>query len=179
MAAEPDYSRFWAQVDKDGPIPPHAPELGNCWIWTGAKGSGQWAYGRLTITAHRLSFEIAYGAAPDGKFILHRCDTPACLRPEHLRLGTPKENTQDMHEKGRAALAGPKGEDNSHAKLTAEEVGAIRQRFTRGELIRRLAVEYGVTVSTISNIVNGRSWTHVGGPIRPPGQLGRRPGKAA
>jgi hypothetical protein len=179
---KPNVARFWAKVDKNGPVPPHVPELGNCWIWTGA--TGYWGYGRLSLnkrwsTAHRMSFELAYGAIPEGKFILHRCDTPACVRPDHLRLGTPQENTRDMYEKGRAGFAGPKGEDNSHAKLTEQEVIAIRQRFARGELIRRLAVEYQVTVSTLSNIVNGRTWKHVGGPTRPPGQLGRRPRKAA
>jgi hypothetical protein len=179
---KPNISRFWAKVDKQGPIPPHASDLGNCWVWTGAKG--YWGYGRLSLdgrwtTAHRLSFEVANGPIPEGKFVLHRCDNPPCVRPEHLRLGTPQENTRDMLAKGRAALMGAKGESNSHAKLTEEQVIAVRQRFQHGEMIRRLALEYGVGVSSISNVVNGRTWKHVDGPIRPRGQLGRRPGKAA
>lgn len=182
MAAGDGLSRFWAKVDKQGPVPAHVPELGNCWVWIRAKH--EWGYGHLQVggrtnTAHRVSFELANGPIPEGMFVLHRCDTPACVRPEHLRLGTPQDNTRDMFEKGRAAFAGAKGEANSHAKLTEQEVIAIRQRFQRGELIVRLAVEYGVCKSAISSIVNGRAWTHVDGPIRQPGQLGRRPRKAA
>lgn len=184
MPTEKELARFWAKVDKNGPTPVHVPGLGNCWIWTGAKARKGWPYGRLRtnkrwISAHRFSFELVNGPIPRGRLILHRCDTPPCIRPEHLRLGTSKDNTRDMFEKGRAAHAGALGEANSHAKLTEQQVIAIRQRFHRGELIRRLALEYGLGVSAISSIVNGRTWKHVGGPTRPRGQLGRRPGKAA
>lgn len=84
-----------------------------------------------------------------------------------------------MHSKGRAALIGAEGEKNSHAKLLDEQVLAIRQRFDDGELIVTLAAEFGLTRSAISAIVNGRTWKHLGGPIRPPGQIGRRAKKAA
>lgn len=175
-------TRFWAKVNKAGAMPDHAPDLGRCWEWTGARDA--LGYGRLTVggqwrTAHRWSFELANGPIPDGMFVLHRCDRPACIRPEHLRLGTPRENTQDMHAKGRAALVGPAGERNSHSKLSAQQVIHIRERFHLGELIVHLAAEHGLSVSSVSAIVNGRSWAHVGGPIRQPGQVGRRARKAA
>lgn len=181
MAGECE-ARFWAKVNKEGPVPAHAPELGRCWEWTGARHA--LGYGRLTVngqwrTAHRWSFELANGPVPATKFVLHRCDNPACIRPAHLRLGTPRENTQDMHAKGRAARVGPAGEQNRHAKLTDPQVISIRERFDRGELIIHLAAEYDLSVSSVSAIVNGRSWTHVGGPIRQPGQVGRRARKAA
>lgn len=182
MAGETELARFWAKVNKAGPVPEHAPELGRCWEWTGATdGRG---YGRLTVasrwcTAHRRSFEMANGRIPEGLFVLHRCDNPACIRPGHLRLGTPSENTRDMHAKGRAARLGPVGEQNSHAKLTARQVVSIRERFDRGELIVHLASEHDLAVSAVSRIVNGRAWQHVGGPIRPSGQIGRRTRKAA
>lgn len=174
--------RFWAKVNKQEPLTSHAPELGPCWVWTGAKGA--WGYGRLTVKAqrklaHRFSFEIANGPIPKGMFVLHRCDNPSCVRPDHLRMGTPKENTQDMYVRRRAALMGPKGESNSHAKLTEAQVIQIRNRFSRGELIVRMAAEFGMDVTSVSKIVNGRSWRHVGGPTRKPGQIGRRPRKAA
>lgn len=170
--------RFWAKVNQDGPVPSHAPELGQCWVWTGA--TTEFGYGKLRsekiwYAAHRRSFEMAHGVVPQGMLVCHRCDTPACVRPDHLFLGTAQQNTRDMHAKGRAALAGAKGEANSHAKLLDEQVLAIRQRFDDGEMIRALAIEFGLTRSAISDIVNGRTWKHLGGPIRPRGQIGRRP----
>lgn len=174
--------RFWAKVDKSGPVPVHAPELGPCWIWT--KATTKWGYGKLTVNnvwylAHRRSYEMAHGSIPESLLVCHRCDTPACVRPAHLFAGTAAQNTRDMHEKGRASGEGAPGEQNGNHKLWEAQVIAIRTRFGQGELIRHLAVEYGMTVGAISKIVNGRSWKHIGGPIREPGQIGRRPGKVA
>ena len=174
--------RFWAKVDKQGAAPAHAPELGSCWLWTAA--TTEWGYGKLRAEkrwqlAHRRSYEMAHGLIPAGMFVCHRCDTPACIRPHHLFLGTAEQNTRDMHSKGRAALKGAEGEQNSHAKLTDEQVLDIRRRFDSGELIVALSAEFGLTRFSISSIVNGRSWKHLGGPIRKPGQIGRRPRKAA
>jgi hypothetical protein len=174
--------RFWAKVDKGGPIPPHRPELGPCWIWTGA--TTEWGYGKLHVekvwyVAHRRSYEMRHGAVPPGLLVCHRCDTPACIRPAHLFLGTSQQNTRDMHSKGRAALAGAKGVRNCHAKLTDAQVLAIRQRFDDGEMIVTLAAEFGLTRYAMSSIVNGRTWKHLGGPVRKPGQIGRRPRKVA
>jgi transcription initiation factor TFIIIB Brf1 subunit/transcription initiation factor TFIIB len=118
---------------------------------------------------------MAHGSIPEGLLVCHRCDTPACVRPDHLFLGTPVQNTRDMHEKGRAARQGAPGEQNSHHKLLDEQVISIRIRFDQGETIRFLAAEFGLHVSAISSIVNGRTWKHLGGPTRPRGQIGRRP----
>ncbi|NJA56698.1 HNH endonuclease [Streptomyces sp. NEAU-H3] len=158
------------------------PELGPCWIWTGA--INQAGYGKLRAnkkwsSAHRRSYEMHYGSIPDGAFVCHRCDTPSCIRPDHLFAGTAAQNTGDMFQKRRAACQGALGEQNSHHKLTDDQVLTIRARFHRGELIRHLAAEYGLTVGSISNIVNGRTWKHIGGHIRPAGQIGRRARRAA
>ncbi len=174
--------RFWQKVDQHGPVPVHVPELGPCWLWTGAVS--KLGYGKLRAdkkwsTAHRRSYEMHHGQIPDGMFVCHRCDNPSCVRPEHLFAGTPSQNTRDMHQKGRAALRGAEGEQNSHHKLMNEQVVAIRNRFHQGELIRHLAAEHELDVRSISNIVNGRTWKHLGGPIRLPGQIGRRARKAA
>jgi hypothetical protein len=122
---------------------------------------------------------MANGPIPDGLFVLHRCDNPPCVRPDHLRLGTAKDNTQDMLRKGRSGYPSAPGERNGHARFTDAQVIAIRERFDAGEMIRSLAFEHGVHVSLVSNVVNGRTWRHVGGPIRPRGQIGRRPRKEA
>lgn len=175
-------ARFWKKVNRSGPVPPHAPELGNCWVWT--RATGQWGYGKLRLNkrycvAHRVSYEMENGPIPAGLLVLHRCDNPPCVRPSHLRLGTSADNTHDMHEKGRAANEGALGMANSHAKLTDEQVIEIRERFAHGELRRSLALEFGVGVTAISYIVNGHLWKHLGGPIREPRQIGRRPRKEA
>ena len=175
-------SRFWAKVNRDGPTPLHAPWLSNCWMWTAA--TGHWGYGKLSsnkrwYAAHRRSYEMAHGPIPAGCLVLHRCDTPACVRPSHLRIGTARDNTQDMRSKGRAADIGPLGMSNSHAKLNDQQVLAIRKRFEAGEQIGALAAEHQVNRTTISAIVNGRRWKHLDGPIRERGQIGRRPRKEA
>jgi HNH endonuclease len=111
--------RFWAKVNKDGPIPKHCPELGACWLWTASlrnKGYGAFSYryaGQcVQARAHRFSWELAYGAIPDGLCVLHRCDTPACVNPHHLWIGTKAENNADMQQKGRKVSGGTYRRDN-------------------------------------------------------------------
>ncbi len=87
--------RFWSKVDKSG----------ECWIWTGAtRTSGYGAFavppGRVR-DAHRMSFELSGGEIPAGAFVCHHCDTPRCVRPGHLFIGTPADNTHDMVSKQR------------------------------------------------------------------------------
>ncbi len=103
--------RFWASVNKDGPIQSHCPNLGPCWVWTGRTNNG-YGYlsgqdtrldGRGWEFAHRLSWIIEHGSIPVGLWVLHRCDTPPCIRPSHLFLGTSQENTADRVRKGRSA----------------------------------------------------------------------------
>lgn len=102
--AKPITERFWPRVNKAGPI--HAVLGTPCWLWTGAPDNR--GYGRLSTTlggsvlkAHRLSWEIANGAIPEGLCVLHRCDNPPCVNPEHLFLGTRPDNARDMADKGR------------------------------------------------------------------------------
>lgn len=90
--------RFWRKVDKSG----------ECWIWTGARAPPPWDYGKFrldgrAVDAHRVSWEFSYGPIPDGLWVLHRCDVPGCVRPEHLFLGTAQDNSRDMMRKGRGA----------------------------------------------------------------------------
>ena len=97
-------ARLWAHVDKNGPLPPHRPELGPCWIWTGssrAKGYGRISDKRHSEVTHRVAFRLTYGPIPDGMWVLHKCDTRLCCRPSHLFLGTAKDNKADCIAKGR------------------------------------------------------------------------------
>lgn len=80
--------RFWAKVEKTD----------DCWLWTACAdvdGYGQMRIGGKGKKAHRISYEIAYGPIPDGMFVDHICHVPACVRPEHLRLATPKQNLEN------------------------------------------------------------------------------------
>lgn len=94
----PIEERFWAKVNKTE----------TCWLWTGAKQ--RLGYGHISIgndrftSAHRLAYELANGPIPDGLFACHRCDNPACVRPDHLFLGTQQDNLRDAWRKGRGVI---------------------------------------------------------------------------
>lgn len=149
--------RFWSKVDQDGPIPEHKPELGPCWMWTASKqptGYGQFAgEGRTTVFAHRQSWILAYGPIPDGLWVLHQCDNRACVRPDHLFLGTNADNVADMVAKGRH----PEGAASSSAKLSEDDVREIRRSYVPGSA-PLLAARFGVSAGTISDVTRGRSW---------------------
>lgn len=118
-ARRPLADRFWEKVDRNGPVPPHRPELGACWVWTratngggyGKIGSGAGGEAERTLLAPRVSWDLANGPIPDGLWVLHHCDNPPCVRPDHLFLGTAKDNTRDMIGKGRKVrgdISGPR-----------------------------------------------------------------------
>jgi hypothetical protein len=176
-------TRFWAKVNKVGPVPPHRPELGPCWVWIGARHTrkGQRRYGHVSIhgvvyQAHRVSFLLQHGRWPEPQG-LHRCDNMACVRPSHLFEGTNDDNNADMMAKGRhVAPRGdangsrlhperrPRftGETNPVAVLTDAAVMEIRARYSGGEATqRKLAMDYGVSQSTVSLVVNRKHWTHI------------------
>ena len=132
-----------------------------CWSWKGAhKATG---YGRFSVEnpatgdyeqkqAHRVAYELFVGSIPEGMSVLHSCDNPNCVRPDHLRVGTASDNLQEAYDKGRATQV---GEANAGHKLTEEDIKEIR---ASNKLHRELAEEYGVCRSNISLIKLGRSW---------------------
>lgn len=114
-----------------------------CWNWTGARTSA--GYGELglngkIVTAHRLSYMIFRGEIPDGFLVCHTCDKPECVNPDHLFLGTNRDNVNDMIQKGRQNLSnapngrrnGQSGEKNYQAKLTEPDVLEIRRLYSIG-----------------------------------------------
>jgi hypothetical protein len=146
----PFADRFWAQVKKNGD--------NECWLWTGYVGSRGYGFIKRdyrTLLTHRVSYEFAFGPANDLS-VCHRCDTPLCVNPRHLFLGTAKDNSDDMVSKGRQPRV--VGSKHGGAKLTEAEASAIRASSKKG---RDLAVEYGVSPSTISVIKNGKSWSYL------------------
>lgn len=135
--------------------PGHGPR-GDCHVFTGTKPTG---YGTISVDgemrlAHRVAWELAYGAIPPGLWVLHRCDHPPCVRVDHLFLGTRADNTADMVAKGRGRGGRQLGEANPAAKLTREQVDEIR----RGGVGRHLAERFGVSESTVSMIRSGKRW---------------------
>lgn len=141
--------RFWSYVKKTD----------TCWLWTGCSthlGYAQIGVNYKLISVHRFSWEIHNGPIPEGKWVLHKCDNPSCVRPDHLFLGTPKDNTQDMLHKHRDN--GPKGERQHCHKFTAEEVMKIRASTDSQSEIAR---QYKVNQSTISHIINHQTWKHI------------------
>jgi hypothetical protein len=111
--ARPREERFWDKVDQTGPIPIHCPELGPCWLWTGAldhQGYGTFTWqgrgegGLVWIGAHRAAFLLDGGRLAPGEQALHRCDNPPCVRRSHLFAGTIADNQRDSYAKGRSGL---------------------------------------------------------------------------
>lgn len=108
-------------------------------------------------------WEWEKGEIPEGLQILHKCDNRACVNPDHLFLGTQKDNMDDMNAKGRGAsgdAVASKGEDNPKAKLTEDDVHEIR-RLRPTMSLTKLAAKFKVHVATIKRIMNGKRWGHV------------------
>lgn len=151
------------------------PESG-CWLWL--KGTFRFGYGNArvngkTIGAHRASWIAYRGPIPDGLCVCHKCDTPQCINPDHLYLGTKLDNARDMHRRGRnswtrhphlqrAVRAGQLGEKHSRNKLTDSQVlDARRMRSEAAMTYEDIARYFGVWNSTIRRICIGLHWTHL------------------
>lgn len=149
--------RLWQRVDKTE----------SCWNWTGKrsrKGYGQIRFQGQRILVHRVSWELAYGPIPPGQYVLHRCDNPSCVRPDHLFLGSLADNNHDMDMKGRSRRIGSPGEKNSASKLTDEQVQMIRDTHKprdRTYGTTALARQFNVTIGAIQRVVHHHTWKHV------------------
>lgn len=149
--------RFWENVM---PI----PECG-CWIWLKAthyKGYGELRFNGKKDKAHRVAYILANGNIPEGMQVLHHCDTPPCINPKHLFLGTNTDNAKDSVKKGRSHLnrLGRKGEEHPLALLNNHDIIEIRNSNLIG---RDLAAKYGVCESEINFIKQGKRWKHIPG----------------
>jgi hypothetical protein len=129
-----------------------------CWIWTASTrrdGYGRFRVEGCTVLAHRVSYELSVGPIGD-KHVLHKCDNPACVNPDHLFLGTNADNMRDRNAKGRQARQ--RGEANGSAKLSREDVLAIRGDPRTATAV---AKEYGVHNATVSQIKRRKTWGHI------------------
>lgn len=164
--------RFWAKVDKNGPIQPHCPELGRCWLWKGSPDSdghsGYFGFNRDRCRAYRFSWILHFGPIPKGLFVCHKCDNGLCVNPEHLFVGTQKDNIADASTKGRMVGASFPGELNTQSKLREQEILEIRNSIGSGVSQRILAAKYCVHQASIWKVIHGKSWKHLLQPAQKP-----------
>lgn len=138
-------------------------KVGDCWLWQKARspvGYGRFYHSKGEQAAHRYSFERFVGPIPDGLEVMHRCDVPSCVNPEHLTVGTQLQNMHDMRAKGRCRAPG-NGELNGSAKLNAAAVLQIKALRAGGETYVAIAKVFGVTPNSVRQVCTGRTWTHV------------------
>jgi hypothetical protein len=139
------------------------PECG-CLIWTqwtDKDGYGQCSVNGKRMGAHRAAWTLINGEIPNGLHVLHHCDTPSCVNPRHLFLGTEKDNCRDAFRKKRRALPSTyiQGEKHPKAKLTAEQV--IDSRRNKEKSTKSLAIKYGVSEGTMRKARIGETWKSV------------------
>lgn len=152
--------RFWDLITKN--------KVG-CWIW-GRKATANRRHrnicvGKGSMRVHRFSWEFYYGPVPNGLFVLHSCDNKACVNPNHLFLGTQKDNVHDMMRKGRdpfrRSYPGLKGELSGKAKLSEKKVIEIRKLYSEGCSVLKLSKIFGTSGSNIVHIVKRHTWRHI------------------
>lgn len=144
------FARFWAQVNRT--------DAEGCWNYLGylnGRGYGQLAVDGRRYGAHRFAWLFSRGEIPAGVNVCHSCDNARCVNPSHLFLGTQKENMHDAVRKGRKRAWGLQ-------KLDAEQVREIRRLVATGRYQKDVAAQFGIARNTVSGIVNGKSWAHLG-----------------
>lgn len=132
-----------------------------CWLWEGARqpyGYGAFGARAKNYSAHRWQWERHHGPLQPGQVVMHLCDTPECVRPDHLAAGTQAENIRDKMEKGRHRYRAFRGEEHPRARLTWAQVHEIRARHAAGESGLSLHRAFGVSRSTMYAVLRGEHW---------------------
>jgi len=139
--------KFWAKVNKTD----------TCWLWTACTnyGYGIFRVDKKKLKAHRYSWSLINGTIPKNNIIMHKCDVTQCVNPEHLKLGSQKENITDMVQKGRNA----RREKHGRTTLSQIDINQIRRLIKAGDLTQKaIAEQYNLTQAAITYIKQGRNW---------------------
>jgi hypothetical protein len=158
-------SVFWARVERKDPK--------SCWPWKGqiaSNGYGHLWSGRGNVLAHRLAYAFVYKQWPIGLCVCHTCDVRHCCNPDHLKLGTPADNSRDMVLRGRSCSGRknpaysafeifPRGEHHGNARLTQLDVETIRSVYGAGAMTQKeLSSIFGVVRTAITQVITGKNW---------------------
>lgn len=134
----------------------------NCIEWQMSRtksGYGQLRVGNKLLYVHRIVATIIYGEpSADANHVLHSCDNPSCVNPDHLRWGNPKDNSDDKIAKGRYKNGSLRGEQSPTSKLTEAQVREIRQKIAIKIPRKEIANEYGICIGHIKQIRSGKAW---------------------
>jgi len=182
------FGRFNKKINKNGPLPDQSISayqgLSNCWQWTAAQstcGYGKFALCRDAWTASRVAWMLFFDKSADGFSVCHMCDNPLCVNPDHLFLGTRKDNAQDRERKGRGNRPSgenhtsklhpekvKKGSNHPKAKLTENDILEIVNQRLSGRSITNISNQFNISRPSISQILWGWTWRHVPRTIIPP-----------
>lgn len=147
--------RFWQKVQKS--------EKG-CWPWIACKNSdgyGQFGFRGRVDGAHRVSWILSHGELPKGAHVLHKCDNPVCVNPDHLFIGTHQDNMEDRTRKGRSRGRGLPGELSGHNKLTNNIVLKIRKLHEQGTSQKQISNQFAIHKATVNDVVLRKTWRHI------------------
>lgn len=152
---QPLNGRFWERVK--------ITDAG-CWEWQGwkiPKGYGGINYLGKKVYVHRLAWILKRGEIPEGLHVLHRCDNPPCINPNHLFLGTNEDNIHDCMSKGRKVSADVRGEKNPRAILSAVDVLRIRRLYDQGWRHDQIAEAFCASIHVVRKAALRQSWRHI------------------
>ena len=159
------YRKRNKEVDVNYILSNSTPKPNGCIEWNNAKNAA--GYGVIRINhknylVHRFLYQLTHGKIDDNLLVCHECDNPPCANPEHLFLGTHKENTDDMLEKERESKS-PRntGENHGKSKLTEQDIINIRKLYRDGNTQIEISKIYSVSNMCISHIVNNKRWKHM------------------
>lgn len=150
--------RFWPKVKKTE----------SCWLWTGAVKSCEehraygvfWDGGRL-VAAHRFAFELMCRPLLSGEIVMHLCNIPRCVNPQHLQAGNQSKNILQAFESGRREAGRCYGSRHPGAKLSEKDAALIKKMASRGLKHRDIARRFSVAYSLVGRIARGESWRHI------------------
>jgi len=161
--------RFWTKVDRNGPLPDqslsHYNGLDRCWVWESrldTSGYGVFMLLGKSLSSHRTSYFLHHGGYPPNH-VLHRCDNPRCVNPDHLFSGDYQDNADDRGKKGRTKVG--VGEAQHLAKLTAADILTIFEMKAGGGSQRSIASWYGLDRTTIRSVLQRKTWKHITVPL--------------